>query len=414
LHSNERIYSTVTVSCFLPILTNWLALIDCAIVFNPDPAHFYAGAPGIKEIGFARNKELMTMNQTSGMGRKKTRSQKLLDLLACFDDVLVVAHNNPDPDAIASGWVVAHLVERKLGKPARLVAGGAIVRAENLRMGELLNPPLELVDNIEPNGKRAAVLVDSKPTSGNHLLAKAGIKPVAVIDHHENETKRFRAAFRDIRPRVAALASMATEYLIEQDVEPGSDLATALLNAIRTETQGWEAVYSRTDRRAISWLSDRYDPAKLHEIENAPLPRRYFGDLLLALENTFIYRDTAISFLPRANGPEIVGEVADTLVRCEGVERVLCTAVYNDDLLISARSTRAGGDAVALLERTLDDVGRCGGHRHRAGGKIPGVGAQSPGGELASRLRVRWLAACGISRQRGSRLLARKEIVNHL
>jgi hypothetical protein len=157
------------------------------------------------------------------------------------------------------------------------------------------------------------------------------------------------------------------------------------------------------------------EPALLAEIENAPLAREYFGDLLLALQSTFLYDDTAICFLPRAAGVEIVGEVADMLIRCAGVRRVLCAAIVRDDLLVSARTKPDADSAVKLLVKTLEGLGGAGGHAHRAGGKIVGVGHTSKqADEIHDQLRSRWLAACGVVRKRGSRLIAKREIVENL
>ena len=69
-------------------------------------------------------------------------------------------HDNPDPDAIASGWGIHKLLRDRLAKPVRLVGGGAVIRAENRHMVELLCPPIELVDRIEMPPAAATVLVD--------------------------------------------------------------------------------------------------------------------------------------------------------------------------------------------------------------------------------------------------------------
>ena len=346
--------------------------------------------------------------------RRTMRSERFLDYISRFDKIAVVSHNNPDPDAISSGWALKFLIETKLDKKVQVLAGGAVWRAENLRMIELLKPPITLVDQWLPEDDMAVILIDCAPTANNHLFGESGIEPAAVIDHHEVGRKRFRVGYRDIRPRVAALSSIAAEYLREQKVEPGARLATSLMYAINTETTGWQAVFSPTDRRAISWLNDYYDPAWFSDIQNAPLTREYFGDLLLALEKTFIYEDAALCFLPRATGPEIAAEVAYLLLRCKGVERVLCAAVVGEDLLISARTSRAGGDAVSLLTKTLKKIGFSGGHRHRAGGKVPGLETRAKIDEMQTLLRGRWLTACGIQQSRGSRLVALKEIVTNL
>ena len=255
--------------------------------------------------------------------------------MASYGQVLVVAHDNPDPDAVAAGWAIVRLIEEKLNKPARLLGGGDIIRAENRHMVRLLGPPIELVDDLAPPDDAAVVLVDCQSGNQNHVFGGGVVEPVAVIDHHPSRYRNQRLEFRDIRPNVAATASIAACYLREQQVEPGSKLATALLFAIRTETRGSETHYSRIDRSVLLWLTERSDPSLLAEIESAPLSSAYYGDLILALQSTFLYGDVALCLLPRAAGPEIVGEVADLLIRCESVWRVLCGAVVHGDLILS-------------------------------------------------------------------------------
>jgi len=66
-----------------------------------------------------------------------------------------------------------------------------------------------------------------------------------------------------------------------------------------------------------------------------------------------------------------------------------------------------------LARKTLAGIGRGGGHRRRAGGKIPDIGPKIPE-DLQDELRNRWLAVAGIERQRGTRLVALREIVENL
>jgi nanoRNase/pAp phosphatase (c-di-AMP/oligoRNAs hydrolase) len=336
-------------------------------------------------------------------------------VLADFDRFLIVTHDNPDPDAITTGWGIYVLIEEKLRRPVRLIGGGAIVRAENRHMVDLLGPPIELIDDLVIPEGTATILVDCGLDASNHLLTRKGIEPVAIIDHHLGSGQTSHIAYRDIRPRVAASASIAAGYLREQRVEPQAKLATAMLYALRTETCGYETYHSRLDRSILPWLMARAEPELLAEIENAPLPAEYFGDMVLALQSTFIYNDAALCILPRASGPEIVGEVADLLVRCKGVRRVLCGAVVGEDLLLSARTEKDCGNAAKLVQTTLEGLGGGGGHAHRAGGKIAKVGRGAKVRDaLQDKLRERWLTACGVQRQRGKRLIAKREIVENL
>lgn len=345
--------------------------------------------------------------------RRTTPSERLLKVLAPHDQVFVVTHDNPDPDAIATGWAAALLVKERLGKKVRLVGGGDIVRAENRHMVKLLEPPIELLRGLEVPADTAVVLVDCQARNQNHILRNDEVPIVAVIDHHESHGRPPRLPFRDVRPGVAASATIAASYLREQKLEPPARLATALLFAIRTETRGSETRYSRLDRAVFKWLTERANPSQLAEIESAPLARAYYGDLILALQNTFTYEDTAFCLLPRASGAEIVGEVADLLIRGEDIWRVFCGAVVREDLLVSVRTERKEDDAAELTRRTLAGLGDAGGHPRRAGGRIRNVGPKITD-DLENELRNRWLDACGVDRQRGTRLVPRREIVENL
>lgn len=345
---------------------------------------------------------------------RHSRSDRFLRLLSQFDSVAIVTHNNPDPDAIGSGWGLHELISRKLALPVRCVAGGAILRAENRMMVQLLRPPLVLIDRFAPRSEReAVVLVDCTPTSTNHILRDAAPRPVAVIDHHVVSGRRSRVRYSDVRHGLAATASIITCYLREQQVEPPNSLATALTYAIRSELSGGPVVLTGTDQRAIAWLSHRADHQKIAAIANAPVSRAYFADLLLAIEHTFTYGGTAICFLPRVSAPETVGEFADLLVRGSDINSVLCCAKIDTELMISARSRT--GDAAQLLQDTMGDWGTSGGHPHRAGGMIilGDVSAKTLE-EIQQTLRDRWLAECNVTQKRGTRLVSRRDILEPL
>jgi nanoRNase/pAp phosphatase (c-di-AMP/oligoRNAs hydrolase) len=172
---------------------------------------------------------------------------------------VAVTHDNPDPDALASGWAILRLIEEKLGRRARLLGGGDIVRAENRHMVQTLNVPIELVTDAQFPRHVAAVLVDCESSATHHLTGRNGVKPVAIVDHHGTSRRSEGIPFQDVRPRAAACSSIAASYLRQQGLNAGTRLATALLFAIRTETRGYETRHSRLDRSAVVWLTRRAD-----------------------------------------------------------------------------------------------------------------------------------------------------------
>lgn len=355
------------------------------------------------------------MSRIPIIGQSSLRSQKLLEAVSSYEHLFIVAHDNPDPDAIAAGWALSVLIGQRLGKSVEVLAGGGIVRAENRHMVDLLNPPLRLVASIALPASSGVILVDCDVDGTNQLLSRGSILPVAVIDHHSDECNRVLVPFRDCRPEAVASVSIAASYLREQNLEPGFKLATAMWYAMRTETCGEEFRYSSLDRSILLWLTERAEPTLLAEIESAPLEAEYYGDLVLALQNTFVYGQTALCLLPRAAGAEIVGEMADLLIRYRRVHRVLCCAVVGKDLYVSVRTDAHTGSAAKLVRVTLAGIGSGGGHSHRAGGKVSGVVNGLPfNGDWQPELRRRWLAACNIEGTKGRRLVAKREIINHL
>ena len=343
------------------------------------------------------------------------RSDRLLQAVADARHIVITTHDTPDPDAIASGWALHTLIRERLERTARLIGGGAIVRAENRHLVEMLKPPLELVQDADFSGDVAVILVDCGYGAENHLLAETEVVPTAVIDHHPLRGRTRRVPFRDVRPRVAACASITAGYLREQQVDASPRLATALVYAIRTETSGAQVRHSGLDRSVLRWLYESANPTWLAEIENARLPRGYFGDLALAIQSALLYDDAVFCLLPRAGGAEIVGEVADLLIRCEGVGRVFCGALVAGDLVVSVRTEQRGKNAGRLLREALRGIGWGGGHRHRAGGKVPGAGsARRVRPALVDELRRRWLQACGIKGRRAARLVSKRELMRNL
>lgn len=351
----------------------------------------------------------------AGRRTSRARAEGLLEVLQPYDDLVVLMHDNPDPDAIATGWAVHTIIRECLGRRARLVGGGAIIRAENREFVGLLQPPIELISGLDITQPTGVIFVDCSPLGVNHIPFGGLLEPLAVIDHHPtSRVPNGVIPLVDVRPQAAASASIGTAYLRQLKLEPDERLATALIYAIRTETRGFETEHSRLDQGAIRWLTRWANPTWIAEIESAPLSRSYFGDLVLALQNTFLYDDAAFCLLPRVEGAEVVGEVADLLVRCDGIQRVMCAAAVEDAILISVRTAASGEDAGKLVHALLEGLGHGGGHAHRAGGKIPGVGAGRIIESLEKELRTRWLRTCGCDRERGVRLIPRREILENL
>ncbi|RLS47881.1 MAG: DHH family phosphoesterase [Planctomycetota bacterium] len=362
-----------------------------------------------------------TKNLTKGFkpasGQKSTmarRSDRFLTQLSEYKRVSLVTHVNPDPDSLGSMMGLAHLIEAKLGIPTRLTRDGLISRAENRAMVELLDIELEPIEGITWEAGEAVVMVDSQPNTGRHHLGD-DVPLVAVIDHHDTPGNLEEIEFVDVRRSLGATCSLVSSYLREQEVEPTSRLATALLYGIETELCGYPREASPLDDKALIHLYPLANKDLLARIRNARLPQTYFNGLLQGLQNSFIYDRLIISWVDDLPQPEMAAEVVDFLIRFEEVDWALCAGVHKNNLILSLRAAVADAEAGDLLSKVVGKLGRAGGHDRRAGGLIPLTSVSENAIEnIQSELRKRLLKVMHIEECRGQRLVSKRDILQNL
>ena len=77
--------------------------------------------------------------------------------------------------------------------------------------------------------------------------------------------------------------------------------------------------------------------------------------------------------LQEACFPEVVAEMADYLIRLEGIETVLSMGHYNDQMVLSVRTTSHLLNAGEIIKRLVAGRGVGGGHGMMAGGLLDNV-----------------------------------------
>ena len=84
--------------------------------------------------------------------------------------VLILTHNNPDPDAISAGWALSYLLTKRFKAACELAYGGLITRAENRAMVRILNIPIKPLQSVQISDFDVFALVDTQPRAGNNSL----------------------------------------------------------------------------------------------------------------------------------------------------------------------------------------------------------------------------------------------------
>jgi nanoRNase/pAp phosphatase (c-di-AMP/oligoRNAs hydrolase) len=284
--------------------------------------------------------------------------------------VLVLTHDNPDPDAIASAWALGRVLKRVTKRKVSLAYSGIVGRTENRTMIEVLKAPIRALTPETLDASDAVAMVDCQPGAGNISLP-AEKEVHIVLDHHPMRPRTRKVSFYDVRPDVGATATLASEYLEAANIRPDRRLATALFYAIRTETQNLGRQTSVTDVRHFTKLFPLVDNVALSRIELAPISRGYFAIVDRAIDGTRIYGDRlAVTTLGRIQTPDVVAQFADLMVRVEGVRWSLVMGRYNQSLLLSIRTNRAGANAGRIISRIVGQDGSAGGHGMMAAGRI--------------------------------------------
>jgi nanoRNase/pAp phosphatase (c-di-AMP/oligoRNAs hydrolase) len=282
---------------------------------------------------------------------------------------LVLTHDNPDPDALASALLLCTVLRRAFKQRATAAYGGIIGRAENREMVRSLHLQASHVRRLSLRRYQHFALVDTQPRTGNNQLP-ADIVPDLVIDHHPLRKTTLGTRCVDVRPAYGATATILGEYMEAAGLVPTHALATALIYAIRSETQDFSREFTGPDKAVYDQFFALANHRLLARILNPRLPLSYFGSLHEALERLEVVDSLILSHLGAIDQPDIVPELADLLLRLEGKTWSLCTGFFGDRMYLSIRTTNPRADAGGLMRRLIGRRGKGGGHGRTAGGWI--------------------------------------------
>jgi nanoRNase/pAp phosphatase (c-di-AMP/oligoRNAs hydrolase) len=317
------------------------------------------------------------------MTTPQERLELLLNAVGNANHILILPHNDPDPDAIASAVALQYLLGEILQVKGSIAYKGIIGRAENKALVRHLGYPLRSLTDLDLSQSMPVALVDTQPSTGNHALPRLTPATI-VIDHHPSREASPAANFVDVRPEVGATSTMLTEYLQTASIEPAAPLATALFYGIKTDTMGLGRGISPTDVAAYFYLQTRVDVEALVQIERAQVPAEYFKSFDAALRAARVYDGAVISYVGAMAYPDLAAEMADLLLRLKGTRWVICMGVHKGNLVLAVRTRKQRG-AGQLVREIVGDQGSAGGHSNMAGGYLP-LDGQDPE-ELALQLR---------------------------
>lgn len=295
----------------------------------------------------------------------RARVQQYQRYFSDADRVLIMLHNDPDPDAMASGLALRNVL-RRTKTTAIIGAIQGVTRPENLRMINLLDIHVEAITYESLKEYDRVAMVDVQPAYFGGVIDRVDL----VIDHHP-EQPGYTAVFKDIRPDYGSTSTILTEHLRAVDVNISERTATAMLYAIKSDTLFFNRSTNRVDLDAFSYLYPLADAALIRKMEGAEITLERLEYVLKAHRGGTLTDQVFCAFLGSSPREDFIPYVADFFLQVEDVKWTVIAGIVNDSLIVSVRNLGYTKNAGEFVRRFFADIGSAGGHRAMAKAVVP-------------------------------------------
>jgi nanoRNase/pAp phosphatase (c-di-AMP/oligoRNAs hydrolase) len=312
---------------------------------------------------------------------RRPRGESFRRVLAREDEISILLHPNPDPDAMAAAMGVAYLADAA-DTEYTLQFPGEIRHQENRAFRTILDLELDLVGTAADIESEAVVLVDHNEPRGFQNADQ--IDPVAVVDHHPGSGTG--TAFTDVRPEYGACATIVTEYLESVGFAPfdpdedrdradwhiPTDVATGLTYGILADTAHLTKGCTGAEFSAAAFLYAGVDQDLLDRIANPQVDAEVLDVKAKAISERDVEGPYAVSHIGDVSNVDAIPQAADELLMLEGVTAVVVSGVKNGVLHLSGRSRDDRVHMGKALERAVEGIPQsgAGGHARMGGGQV--------------------------------------------
>jgi len=303
------------------------------------------------------------------IGETGVRTRKLASVLRDVEGTLaVVAHDNPDPDAIASAVALVRVADA-VGCDAEVCYFGEISHQENRAFVNLLEFDLR---NLDPGADLSeyggVALVDhSRPGVNDGLPEDTAVD--VVIDHHPPRYP-VEARFVDLRSDVGATSTLLVDYLRQLGITPDREVATGLVFGIRVDTDEFTREVSPADFEATAYLQPHADLGMLERIESPSISAETLETVGRAISNREHHGTVLVSGVGELSDRDALAQAADRLLDLEGVNVTFVHGIREGTVYVSARARGTDVDLGETLRDAFGQIGSAGGHADMAGAQI--------------------------------------------
>ena len=288
-----------------------------------------------------------------------------------FQLITIQCHDNPDADALASGYGL-YCYFKEQGKNVRLVYSGRnkIQKSNLVLRVEKLGIPVEYI-RAEANAKLHVegllLTVDCQYGAGN----VSGITgdEIAIIDHHQVEITDVPLSI--IHSGLGSCSTLVWKLLEDAGftVQDDNGLGTALYYGLYTDTNQFSELYNPLDmdmREAIP-----YDKSLITLFRNSNLSLKELEIAGIAMIR-YSYNDDYEFAVIKAQpcDPNILGLISDFLLQVDIIKSCLVFNETGDGYKLSVRSCIKEVNASELAAYLTENIGSGGGHYEKAGGFV--------------------------------------------
>jgi len=321
----------------------------------------------IPELNYIAMSELFGGPLITEFSRSLTRLkvQQYQRFFSDADRVLILLHNDPDPDALASGLALRTLLHRTR-QTAIIGALHGVTRPENQRMMNLLDIQIEIIKPAQVTEFERVAMVDVQPHYFPGVVSHADL----VIDHHPEQTG-YSAVYKDIRTSYGSTSTILCEHLRAVDDKISERVATAMLYAIKSDTLFFNRQATRVDIDAFSYLYPLADAMLIRKMEGAEITLERLDYVLRARQQSRIQEQVFCTFLGTSPREDFIPYVADFYLQLEDVKWTIVAGIVNDSLVMSVRNLGYSRNAGEFVRKYFAHIGSAGGHRAMAKAVVP-------------------------------------------
>ena len=289
-----------------------------------------------------------------------------LKTLEKYNQITIQCHDNPDGDAIASGYGLYCYFKAK-GKDVRFVYSGRnrISKANLAMMVEELQIPIEYVDSTREHTE-LLITVDCQYGAGN--VSGIGAETVAIIDHHQVEISDCELS--RIEPSYDSCSTLVWKMLLEAGYEVTDiKLGTALYYGLYTDSNQLTEVFNPNDMDMRDDIL--FDAAMIQQLKQSNLSLNELEIAGIALLRSIYNADYHYAVVKtKPCDPNILGLISDFLIQVAEIHSCLVYNEQDDGYKLSVRSCSKEVHANELVSYLVEGIGSGGGHRDKAGGFV--------------------------------------------